>query len=320
MCKILITGASGFVGAALCARLLRNGHSVKGTLLTSELPISLPTGVQPVVVEHLSNNSCWDHAVTDVDIIIHLAARVHVMKETAVDPVQEFRKVNLYGTEQLAQQAAQAGVNRFVFMSTVGVNGDNSGQKPYYEGDEPHPHNPYSVSKYEAELTLEHISGKTGMEVVMVRAPIVYGPGNPGNFLSLLKVIHRRTPLPLASIQNKRSLIYVENLVDALAVCATHPDAAGQTYLVSDGEDVSTSELIRRTAAALGIRARLLPFPVSVMRLIGKLTGRSATVNRLTGSLAVDSSKIIRELGWKPPFTMEEGLQATAQWFKQTCR
>ena len=315
----LVTGASGFVGSILCRRLLAEGLHVRGTLLESESPLSLPDGVDPVIIEPLGPDTTWQHALSGIHTIIHLAARVHIMKETFTDPLQEFRRINLYGTERLARQAAQTGVKRFVFMSTIGVNGDNSGDRPYSEDDVPHPHNPYSVSKFEAELALQKISQETGMEVVIIRAPLVYGPMNPGNFLSLLQIVSKSMPLPLASIHNNRSLLYIGNLVDALAACATHPNAAGQTYLVSDGEDVSTPELIRRTATALGVPARLLPVPVSLMRLIGKLTGRSAAVNRLTGSLAVDSSKIRRDLGWKPPFTMEEGLQATAQWFKQTC-
>jgi len=239
------------------------------------------------------------------------------MRESSTDPLQEFRKVNLHGTERLALQAAKAGVGRFEFMSTIGINGDNSGAKSYAESDQPHPHNSYSVSKYEAELALKEISKQTGMEVVILRAPLVYGPGNPGNFLSLLRVISKGIPLPLASVTNKRSLIYVGNLVDALATCAVHPEAAGKTYLVSDGEDVSTPELIQRTAKELGEPARLFPFPISLMRLAGKLTGKSGAVNRLAGSLTVDSSKIRRELRWVPPFTMEEGLRETAGWFKK---
>ena len=225
--------------------------------------------------------------------------------------------MNLQGTECLARQAAKAGVKRFVFMSTIGVNGDNSGDNPYTEYDQPYPHNPYSVSKYEAELALKKISDQTGMEVVVIRAPLVYGPGNPGNFLLLLRIISKGIPLPLASIKNKRSLIYVGNLADALTLCALHPVAADKTYLVSDGDDVSTPELIRRIASNLGVQTRLLPFPVSLMKLAGRLTGKSGTVNRLAGSLTVNSSKIRKELEWEQPFTMEMGLACTARWFKK---
>lgn len=313
---ILITGATGFVGRHLCERLLAHGFGVRGTILMSENICSLVNGVESITIESIGVDTPWRHALADIGTVFHLAARVHVMQETATDPLQEFRTVNLHGTEILARQAAQVGVKRFVFMSTIGVNGDNSGQKPYTVADDLRPHNPYAVSKHEAELTLQRISKETGMEVVIIRAPLVYGSGNPGNFLSLLGIISKGIPLPLASIKNKRSFIYVGNLVDALATCAVHPAAAGQTYLVSDGEDVSTPELIRRTASALRVPAHLLPFPVSLMKLAGWVTGKSGAVNRLTGSLTVDNSKIRQELGWVPPFTMEEGLGETGRWFK----
>ncbi len=305
------------MGRSLCSVLQSKGCLVRGSLLPSEFSSSLIQGVEPVVCKPLGPQSSWTSALNGIDTVFHLAARVHIMREIASNPLDEFRKVNTFGTKTLAVQAAAAGVKRFVFMSTIGVNGDNSGDIPYTEIGQPQPHNPYSVSKYEAEQILRKISAETDMEIVILRAPLVYGPGNPGNFLSLLHIAAKRVPLPFASIENKRSLIYVGNLIDALATCATHPAAAGQTYLVSDGEDVSTPELIRRTASALGVPARLIPYPPSLMRIAGKLTGKSAAVNRLTGSLTVDSSKIRRELGWKPPFTMEEGLRETARWYKE---
>ena len=315
--NILVTGATGFVGRSLCNRLLNNGFNVFGTLLSSESPVLLVAGVEPVLVEPLGAETSYQHSFDAIDTVIHLAARVHVMRETAADPLYEFRKTNTLGTINIARQAAVAGVKRFVFMSTIGVNGVNSGSEPYTEHDTPQPLNPYSVSKYQAELVLQKIASETGMEVVIIRAPLAYGPGNPGNFLSLLRFVSKGIPLPLASVDNKRSLIYVGNLVDALAVCAQHPAAAAKTYLVSDGEDVSTPELIQRTAAALGVSARLFPVPVSLIRLVGKFTGKTASVNRLLGSLTVDSSKMRKELGWAPPFTMEEGLNETAKWFNK---
>jgi UDP-N-acetyl-alpha-D-quinovosamine dehydrogenase len=312
---ILITGATGFVGRTLCAELIGNKLRVKGTILAGEHPTALPENVEPVLIDPIDHHTNWQNALLNVETIVHLAARVHVVRETAADPLVEFRTTNTYGTLHLARQAAIAGVKRFVFMSTIGVNGDNSEQKPFTEADDPHPHNSYSVSKYEAEQALLEIYSKSGMQVVIVRAPLVYGPGNPGNFLSLLHIISKAIPLPLLSIQNSRSLIYVGNLVDALSTCALHSAAAGQTFLVSDCDDVSTPELIRRTASALHVPARLFPVPLSLMRLAGTLTGKSTAVNRLTGSLTVDSSRIQRELGWTPPFTMEEGLRETAKWY-----
>ena len=341
-----ITGAPGFVGTSLIKRLLQENVRITAAVLAGENSEHLSVAIKRIIVAPLSESSDYTTDLQNIDIVIHLAARVHVMQETATDSLQEFRKVNLHGTERLARQAAQAGIKRFVFMSTIGVNGDNSGNRQYTESDAPHPHNPYSVSKYEAEVALQQISIETGMEVVIIRAPLVYGAGNPGNFLSLLRIVSKRIPLPLASIKNKRSLIYVGNLVDALATCATHPAAVGKTYLVSDGEDVSTPELVRRVARALEVPARLLPLPVSVMKfcarlldnfgfwilnfkLFGSKAGKpiqnptfkihnrrfAGAVNRLTGSLTVDSSKIRHDLGWVPPFTMVEGLAETAGWF-----
>jgi len=248
--------------------------------------------------------------------VTHLAARVHIMNDTVTDPLTEFRKVNVDGTLKLARDAAVAGVRRFVYISSIKVNGEESSES--YTPDSPaSPSDPYGISKWEAEVGLHKIASETGLEVVVVRPTLVYGPGVKANFLNMMKIICKSIPLPFASIRNRRSLIYVGNLVDALAVCATHPDAAGKTYMVSDGEDVSTPDLIRRTASALGVPVRLLPFPVSLMKLLGKLTGKGGVVNRLTGSLTVDSSKIRRELGWVPPFTMEEGLLETAAWYKK---
>ena len=313
--NVLVTGASGFVGRFLCERLLSEGSSVRGTLLESESPTILITGVEPVVIEPLDPDTPWHHALSDIDTIIHLAARVHIMNDTVTDPLTEFRKVNVDGTLKLARDAACAGVRRFVYISSIKVNGEESAVS--YTPDSPaSPSDPYGISKWEAEVGLHKIASETGLEVVVVRPTLVYGPGVKANFLNMMKIICKSIPLPFASIRNRRSLIYVGNLVDALAVCATHPAAAGKTYMVSDGEDVSTPELISRTASALGVPVRLLPFPVSLMKLLGKLTGKGGVVNRLTGSLTVDCSKIRRELGWVPPFTMEEGLLETAAWFK----
>jgi Nucleoside-diphosphate-sugar epimerases len=219
------------------------------------------------------------------------------------------------GTAQLAREAARAGVRRLVFVSSIKVNGEESAIT-YRPESPPNPSDPYGISKWEAELELRKVEAETGMEVVVVRPTLVYGPGVKANFLELMKVVSLGIPLPLANITNRRSLIYVGNLVDILAVCASHPVAAGQTYLVSDGEDVSTPDLIRRVAAALGVTPRLLPFPVALFRVAGKLFGKSSAVSRLTGSLAVDSAKVRGDLGWLPPYSMAQGLRETAEDFK----
>lgn len=314
--KMLVTGATGFVGHFLCSRLLAEGWSVRGTLLTSETPASLVGGVESVVIEPLGGETPWQHALTDIDVVIHLAARVHIMDDSSADPLAEFRRVNVEGTVQLAREAAKAGVRRLVFISSIKVNGEENAT-PYTPDSPPNPSDPYGISKWEAEQGLRKIEAETGLEVVVIRPTLVYGPGVKANFLNMMKIITKGIPLPLASIINRRSLIYVGNLVDALAVCAMHPVAAGKTYLVSDGVDVSTPELIRRTAAALGIPARLFTVPLQLMLMAGKLTGKSNSVSRLAGSLTVDSSRIRQELEWKPPFTMEEGLLETAAWFKK---
>jgi len=313
--KILITGATGFIGRTFSMKSLKEGLQVRGTLLPNEPISSLIPGVEPVIIESVGPTTPWKHALEDIGIVFHLAARVHVIHETSPDPLKEFRLTNTAGTICLANQAAAAGVKRFVFMSTIGVNGNTVENRAFNENDEPAPHNAYSFSKFEAEIGLREISEKTGMEVVIVRAPLVYGPGNPGNFLSLLRIIARGFPLPLASVCNLRSFLYVENLADALICCLTHPNAAGKMFLVSDGEDVSTPDLIKRVAAALGRPARLFHFPPGLMLTTGLILGKSSAVGQLIGSLLVDSSKIRRELTWVPPFTMEEGLLKTADWF-----
>ena len=314
MKKVLVTGATGFVGSFLCSRLLGGGYSVRGTLLDSEPSSALVHGVEGVEVELLGAHTSWSQALMGVDTVIHLAARVHIMDDPSSDPLSEFRKVNVEGALKLARDCVSAGVRRFVYISSIKVNGEEN-IAPYTTDSLPKPTDPYGISKWEAEQGLRKIASETGLEVVVVRPTLVYGPGVKANFLNMMKIISKGIPLPLASINNKRSLIYVENLVDALAICATHPKAAGQTFLVSDGDDVSTPELIRRTASALGRLTRLFPFPVTIMRLAGKLIGKSGAVNRLTGSLTVDSSKIRAELGWSPPFSMDYGLKETAEWF-----
>jgi len=309
--KFMISGAGGFVGKALCAELFRRGQSVSAAVRSEK---SLIENIEVIIVGAIDSETKWADALCDVDVVIHLAARVHVMREQAADPLAEFLQVNLHGTSNLARQAACFGVKRFVYVSTIKVNGEQtSATQSFTELDEPSPQDFYSISKWQAEQALWRIAQETGLEIVVVRPPLVYGPGVKGNFAQMLALIAKRFPLPLASVYNRRSLIYVENLVDALIVCATHPVAAGQTYLVCDGEDISTPDLLRQLGDAMGCPAHILPFPPSWLRMLGKLSGKSEQVERLLGSLQVDSGKIRRDLNWVPPYIMQQGLQATAE-------
>lgn len=311
---LLVTGANGFVGRTLCAEAERRGHAVRGAVRSAAQTAG---SMDMAVVGDIDGHTDWRAALHDIDVVIHLAARVHVMKESADDPLAEFRRVNVEGTENLARQAAEAGVKRLVYVSSIKVNGEETTDGHVYrETDPPAPQDPYGISKLEAEQALHRVAAETGLEVVIVRPPLVHGPGVKGNFAQMLRVLATGIPLPLASVRNRRSLIFLDNLVDALMLCATHPAAAGQTWLVSDGEDISTPELLHRLGAAMGHPARLFPCPPVLLRLAGRITGKSAQVERLLGSLQVVSARIRRELGWHPPVTLQQGLQRTAEWYR----
>ena len=314
--RFLITGANGFVGQPLCAELLRQGLSVRAALRSLG---QFTDGAEVVAVGNIDGDTDWMKVLQGVDVVIHLAARVHVMQDTATDPAAEFLKVNLHGTVNLARQAARAGVKRLVYVSSVKVSGEGTGDaRPFTELDEPNPQDPYGVSKWQAEQVLQRIAQQTGMKIVIVRPPLVYGPGVKGNFISLLAAIDKGMPLPLAGAKNARSMIYVGNLVDALIVCATRPAAAGQTYLLSDGEAVSTAKLVDEIAEALGRKSRSFYFPPGLIRFAASILGRSAQVDRLFGSLRVNDEKIRRELSWTPPYTLAQGLRDTVDWYRRS--
>lgn len=311
---LAVTGANGFVGRALCVEAVKRGMVVRGI---TRSPCILPPGVENVVVGNVDGDTQWAQALAGCDVVVHLAARVHIMHDKSRDPLAEFRRVNTQGTIRLAQCAVEAGVRRLVNVSSIGVNGPSTRDNlEFTDQDVPDPHNPYSLSKWEAEQALQRIALQGQIEVVTVRPPLIYGPGVGGNFLRLLGAVYRGIPLPLGMTRNFRDLLFVGNLADFLIVCASHPAAPGNTYLVSDGTPVSTHTLLRGLARALGVKARLFPVPPFLLQTLGNLTGYTAEFERLLSSLRVDSGKVCRELGWYPPFTLRDGLQATADWYR----
>lgn len=312
--RILVTGANGFVGLQVCAALALGGH----TVVRATREAAHAQGSQPeIAVGEVGPDTQWAAALVGVEAVIHLAARVHILRETIADPLSEFRRVNVAGTERLARAAVAAGVRRFVYVSSIGVHGRNIASGPLTEEHSVAPYSPYSKSKLEAERVLSDVARQTGMEVTVVRPPIVYGPDNPGNFLRLLRLVQLGIPLPLGSVDNRRSMIYVGNLADALIKCSVHGQAAGKTYVVSDGDDVSTPQLMRMLARLMGRPSRLWPFPPRVLRIAGRAAGLSGELDGLIGSLVIDSSRIRNELGWTPPFTLEQGLRETVRQFRR---
>ena len=320
MKRVLVTGANGFVGFNTCRLLREGGFVVRAAVRRAgRLPARLSED-EIVVPGDIGPGTEWGPVLEGVSAVVHLAGRVHVLRETVLDPQGEFYKANVDGTERLARAAASARVRRFVYVSSIGVNGKSTHGRPFTEGYTPSPHNSYAISKWEAEQSLRRVAEETGLGVTVLRPPLIYGPGVKANFLRLMRLVNRGLPLPLRSIDNRRSLIYVANLANAIAVCLDHPKAAGETFLVSDGEDVSTPELIRRIARSLGRSVWLLPLPPPLVRAAGRLMKQSASVEPLLDSLEMDSSKIARTLGWRPPSPMMEGLEETAKWFMGEAR
>jgi nucleoside-diphosphate-sugar epimerase len=308
---ILVTGASGFVGKALCTELAARGLRFRATSRTPR--------PGHVAVGELDDGTDWSEALAGVTRVVHLAARVHVMDEQAPDPLAEFRRINVAGTLRLARQAAEAGVRRFVFLSSIKVNGEETQPgRPFTADDTPSPQDPYGQSKLEAEQGLLALGRSTGMEIVILRPPLVYGPGVQANFRSMLRWVKRGVPLPLGAVRNSRTLVALDNLVDLVILCLEHPDAAQQVLLAGDGEDLSTPELLRRVAAAMGTRARLVPVPPGLLAAVAGLAGQGAVARRLCGSLQLDLGKTRRLLGWSPRVGVDEALRRTAQDFIQS--
>jgi len=299
--KILVTGSNGFIGSSLAVKLNSIGHIVRGAVRErSDLP-DAGMAYDRISVGSIDSSTDWTMALHGIDSVVHLAARVHVMTETSSDPLSAFYKVNLDGTVRLAEQAVESGVRRFVYVSTIKVNGEKTDKHSFVADDEPKPLDPYSLSKAEAERQLLKITADSNMEVVIVRPPLVYGPGVGGNFLRLMKVVERGIPLPLASVKNARSMISLDNITNFLAHCLEHPKAAGRIFLVSDGIDWSTPMLIRSIARHMDMRARLFPFPPLLLRLMGRISGQAGAYNRLCDSLKLDIAKTCELLDWAPP-------------------
>lgn len=312
--RVLITGASGFVGEAICRHLTQRECDVRAAVRT----VAAQGASDPadrVEVGDIGPDTDWREALAGITDIIHLAARVHVMQDDGLEPVSAYREVNVDGTRRLAEQAAEAGVRRFVFLSSIKVNGERTRSEPFRSRDEPSPQDAYARSKWEAEQALASVAAGTGLEIVTIRPPLVYGVGVRANFLRLMRLIERGWPLPLAGIDNRRSLVSLDNLVDLLVHCIAAPAGAGKTFLVSDGEDLSTPELIRRIAQAMGREPRLFHVSPKLLSSAARLLGKRELFDRLGGSLQVDISETRRQLNWTPPQSVDEAIAQTVEWY-----
>lgn len=311
--RILVTGANGFVGRELCKTLRLQGYEVRAAARHASNGDSVQIG-------NIGPETDWSYALSGVDTIVHLAARVHIMQEMSKNPLESFRSVNVLGSGRLALMAAKVGVKRFVYVSSISVHGNSTGERAYAEEDETQPHSPYAISKWEGELALRRIAEDFGFDLVIVRPPLVYGPGVGGNFMRLMRWADRGWPLPLGSARNLRSFIGIDNLVDLLVRCLEHPKAPGETFLVADGEDLSTPDLIRRLADHLGRPARIISFPVGILQAVAKISGQGDVMDRLCNCLRVNAEKARRVLGWQPLVPLDEGLKRTANWYVKECR
>jgi UDP-glucose 4-epimerase len=312
MTRVLVTGATGFIGSVLCEALARADYLVRAALRTDRaVPVAI---AEKVIVGDINSTTDWTQALQGVDWVIHAAARSHVL-HPARDSSNLYFETNERGTQHLASAAAQRQVSRFVYLSSIKANGEETLARAYTPSDEPHPQDDYGLSKWHAEQHVAAAAGHSGMEAVIVRPPLVYGPGVRANFLRLLQWVEHGWPLPLGAVRNTRSLVNVWNLCDFLLLVLKHPSAPGRMWMVSDGEDLSTPDLIRRIGAAMGRRVRLLAVPVSLLELSAGLVGRRGELARLCGSLSVDITQTRAELGWSPRVTADEALTRTVAWY-----
>lgn len=312
--NILITGHTGFVGGHLTPALIAKNHAVTGISRHIDLALASPQ-LQQIQISSLEQYTDWHQALIGIDTVIHLAARAHILADSVADPAAEFFRVNTQGTIDLVKASIQAEVKHFIFISSIGAITTRS-QDILTETTLCQPDTAYGTSKLAAETALIELCQNTPMSWTILRPTLVYGPGNPGNMQRLLKLVNSHLPLPLGSIRNQRSFLYISNLIDAIITCLQHPNAKNQIFLLSDGQNVSTPTLIRQLAHFLNTRSILLPLPVSILRLLGKITGKSSELNRLLESLVVSNEKIVTTLNWQPPYSIEQGLAATAKWYK----
>lgn len=316
---ILVTGSSGFVGQSLIKRLTTEFEPSSIIAVVRNQSLDLDVTVPCIEIGDLSNEINLSQILQGVHVVVHCAGRAHVMNDRSLDPLAEFRRVNVQGTVNLARQAAAAGVKRFIFLSSIKVNGELTKMgKSFTADDEPAPEDPYGISKYEAEQVLHQIASDSGMELVVIRPPLVYGPGVKANFESMMKWLSKGIPLPLGAITgNRRSLVALDNLIDLIVICLNHPNAANQKFLVSDGEDISTTVLLNKIGTALGRPARLFHVPLALLKIGTFLMKKKTIYQRLTGSLQLDITKTQMVLDWTPPLTLDEGLRRVARGLNQ---
>jgi len=313
MTRVLVTGASGFVGRALCDVLVEAGYTVRGAFRNVASPAR--ADIERVQVGEINGSTDWVRALEGVDHVVHLAARVHVLHDRAGNSPL-YAETNAYGTQRLAEAASRADVQRFLYVSSIKVNGEETGGTAYTALDEPHPKDAYGASKLLAERLLSQVTVNTSLQAAIVRPPLVYGPGVRANFLRLMSWVEKGWPLPLGAVRNQRSLVSVWNLCDLLRNLLVNAAAPGRTWLVSDGADLSTADLIRRIASAMNRRAMLFPMPTGALFALGALIGRRSEVERLCGSLVVDTRATRRDLGWTPPVGVDESIARTVAWYQ----
>lgn len=314
MKRVLITGANGFIGQAMCNHLLAQGWQVLGAIRRRDCRYDLPKGVLACVVGEIDRHTYWDRFLKDVDTVIHLAARVHHPKDASEDIFRIYHETNTIGTGRLLRAAISSNVRRFLFVSSIKVNGEGI-DRPYRESDPPAPVDPYGITKAEAENLVNFYRKKANIETTILRPPLVYGKGVKANFLQLLKMIEKGIPMPFASIDSQRSFIYLENLVHAIDTCLSHRSAIGKTFLVCDDETMTVPDLIGRLSRAMGKQARLFAVPKGLLSLLERMPGAGSSISKVNRALVVDNSKIREELGWNPLYSVDVGIRETVKWY-----